>query len=186
MKRKLQVRPLVSAVFAALTAEGVAQAFGLPADAMIFNSYETVAGSTLACTTSVPATYDAAGYGPTSMVYTVIGEITDLPGAAGRKYNTVEHAPISSRMRQRKKGSYTLEDIVVQMAWDQADAGQDLCRTAADNDSILTFCLTKQSGAKRYFTAQVSEFVEKAGTVDNVVVGQMTLLRQRDTVMDPA
>jgi hypothetical protein len=148
-------------------------------------SYETVAGSTLACSIDVPATYDEAGYGASSMVYTNIGEITDLPGAAGRKYNTVEHAPIASRMRNRKKGSYTLEDIVVQMAWDQADAGQDLCRTAADNDSILTFKLTKQGGDIRYFTAQVSEFVEKMGTVDNVVVGQMTLLRQKDTVSSP-
>jgi hypothetical protein len=149
-------------------------------------SYETVAGSTLACTTSVPATYDAAGYGATSMVYTAIGEITDLPGAAGRKYNTVEHAPVTTRLRQRKKGSYTLEDLVVQMAWDQTDAGQDLCRTASENDTVLTFKLTKQSGAVRYFTAQVAEFVEKMGTIDNVVQGQMTLLRQRDTISDPA
>ena len=149
-------------------------------------SYETVAGSTLACSVSVPATYDAAGYGATSMVYTAIGEITDLPGAAGRSYNTSEHAPLSSRLRQRKKASYTLADLVVQMAWDQSDAGQDLCRTAAEDDSILTFKLTKQSGAVRYFTAQVSEFIENMGTIDNVVQGQMTLLRQRDTVMDPA
>ncbi len=148
--------------------------------------YETVAGSTLACTTSVPATYDQSGYSASAMVYTNIGEITDLPGAAGRNYATVEHAPIDTRKRNRKKGSYTLSDLTVTMAWDQADAGQDLCRAAALDDSILTFKLTKQGGDVRYFTAQVSGFIENMGTVDNVVQGQMTLLRQRDTVSDPA
>ena len=149
-------------------------------------SYETVAGATLACSVTPPSPdTTAAGYS-TAIVYTAIGEITDLPGAAGRSYNTVEHAPIGSRMRNRKKGSYTLEDITVVMAWDQSDAGQDLCRTAADDDSVLTFKLTKQSGDIRYFTAQVSKFIENMGTVDNVVQGSMTLLRQTNTVMDPA
>ncbi|MCR4331761.1 MAG: hypothetical protein NUV34_03520 [Sulfuricaulis sp.] len=149
-------------------------------------AYETTAGSTLACTTVVPASYDEGGYGASSMVYIAIGEITDLPGAAGRTYNTSEHAPLASRLRQRKKASYTLSDLVIQMAWDQSDAGQDLCRTAANDDSILTFKLTKQGGDIRYFTAQVSEFIENMGTIDNVVQGQMTLLRQRDTVSNPA
>lgn len=149
-------------------------------------SYETVAGATLACSVTPPSpNTTAAGYS-TAIVYTNIGEITDLPGAVGRKYNPVEHAPISSRMRSRKKGSYSLEDIVVVLAWDQNDAGQDLCRTAANDDSVLTFKLTKQGGDIRYFTAQVSEFIEKMGTVDNVVQGQITLLRQTDTVSDPA
>jgi len=149
-------------------------------------SYETTAGSTLACSITPPSPNTTPAGFSTAIVYTDIGEITDLPGAAGRKYNTVEHAPITSRRRQRKKGSYSLEDIVVVMAWDQNDAGQDLCRTAALDDSVLTFKLTKQGGDIRYFTAQVSEFLEKMGTVDNVVQGQMTLLRQTDTVSDPA
>lgn len=149
-------------------------------------AYETVAGATLACSVTPPSPdTTAAGYS-TAITYTTIGEITDLPGAAGRKYNTTEHAPIAERKRNRKKGSYTLEDITVVMAWDQSDAGQDLCRTAANDDSVLTFKLTKQGGDIRYFTAQVSAFVENMGTVDNVVQGSMTLLRQTNTVSDPA
>lgn len=145
-------------------------------------TYETVAGAVLACSVTPPSPDTTAAGFSTAIVYTNIGEITDLPGASGRKYNTVEHAPISSRKRNRKKGSYSLEDIVCMMAWDESDAGQVLCRTASNDDSVLTFKLTKQSGAVRYFTAQVSEFIEKMGTVDNVVEGRMTLLRQTDTV----
>lgn len=149
-------------------------------------SYQTVAGATLACSVTPPSpNTTAAGYS-TAIVYTNIGEITDLPGAAGRKYNIVSHKPIDTRKENRLKGGYSLEDITVVMAWDQSDAGQDLCRTAADDDSILTFKLTKQNGDIRYFTAQVSEFTEKMGTIDNVVQGQMVLLRQTDTVSDPA
>lgn len=149
-------------------------------------AYETVAGATLAVSVTPPSPdTTAAGY-ETAIVYTNVGEITDLPGAAGRSYNTVEHAPIDTRKRNRKKGSYTLDDLTVTMAWDQSDAGQDICRTAALDDSVLTFKLTKQGGDIRYFTAQVSKFIENMGTVDNVVQGQMTLLRQTDTVSDPA
>lgn len=148
--------------------------------------YETVAGATLACSVTPPSPDTTIAGFSTAIVYTTIGEITDLPGAAGRRYNTTEHAPLASRKRNRKKGSYTLEDITVVMAWDQSDAGQDLCRTAANDDSVLTFKLTKQGGDIRYFTAQVSAFIENMGTVDNVVQGSMTLLRQTDTVSDPA
>ncbi|MCR4297507.1 MAG: hypothetical protein NUV75_01955 [Gallionella sp.] len=149
-------------------------------------AYETVAGATLACSVTPPSPDTTAAGFSTAITYTDIGEITDLPGAAGRNYNTSEHAPLSSRRRQRKKASYTLDDLTVVMAWDQSDAGQDLCRTAALDDSVLTFKLTKQGGDIRYFTAQVSGFIENMGTVDNVAQGQMTLLRQTDTVSDPA
>lgn len=149
-------------------------------------AYETVAGATLACSVTPPSpNTTAAGYS-TAIAYTTIGEITDLPGAAGRQYAIVSHKPIDTRKENRKKGSYSLDDLTVTMAWDQSDAGQDLCRTAANDDSVLTFKLTKQGGDIRYFTAQVSKFVENMGTVDNVVQGQMTLLRQTDTVSDPA
>lgn len=149
-------------------------------------SYETVAGATLACSVTAPSPDTTIAGFSTAIVYTAIGEITDLPGAAGRSYAVVEHAPIGTRKKNRKKGSYSLDDITVVMAWDQSDAGQDLCRAAALDDSVLTFKLTKQGGDIRYFTAQVSAFIENMGTVDNVVQGQMTLLRQTDTVTDPA
>lgn len=153
---------------------------------MVVLSYETVAGSTLAVTATAPATLDLAGYSSTDNVWTTVGEITDLAGVAGRKYNTSEHAPIDSRQRKRKKASFTFEDRTFMMAWDPADAGQDLCRTASLDDSIVYFQITKQGGDKRYFSAQVSEFSEVAGTVDNVVQGRMVLLQQTDTVSDPA
>jgi hypothetical protein len=55
-----------------------------------------------------------------------------------------------------------------------SDAGQDICRTAADSQTqVLSIKITKQGGDIRYFTAQVSKFVENFGTVDNVVQGMI-------------
>lgn len=147
-------------------------------------AFETVAGSTIGLSTAAPATYDAAGYGALS--YTNTGEITDLGQGLGRAYNTVSHSPIASRQVVEKKGSYRLGTLELMMAWDMDDAGQDIARAAALNDSILSVKITKQGGHIRYFTAQVSEFVESFGTVDNVVQGKMTLMLQRDIVYSPA
>lgn len=147
--------------------------------------FQTVAGSTLACSTAAPATYDASGYG--ALTYTSIGEITDLGGNLGREYNIVSHSPVATSKVIEKKASYRLGSQDIVLAWDQSDAGQDLLRTAADDpDDVLSFKLTKQNGDIRYFTAQVSKFLENFGTADNVNQGMVTLLRQTDVVMSPA
>jgi hypothetical protein len=169
---------LVACAFAGLVDPVTATAAGM------FLSFETVAGSTLSVSVTAPATFDVAGYG--ALGYTLVGEITDLGQGLGRKYNIVEHAPIASRQRIEKKASYSLGSMEYMMAWDMNDAGQDLCRAAALDDSVLSIKVTKQGGDIRYFTAQVSEFVENFGTVDNVVQGKMTLLRQKDVVYNPA
>lgn len=148
-------------------------------------SFETVAGSTLSVSTAAPATYDAAGYGALS--WTTVGEITDLGSNLGREYNKVAHSPVATGQIVEKKASYRLGEIDMTCAWDQSDAGQDILRTAADHQTqVISVRIVKQSGDIRYFTAQVSKFVENFGTVDNVVNGMLTLLRQRDVVMSPA
>ena len=179
------MRLLVVALLIVASVIGVIE----PANAMLAGavlSYETVAGSTLWVSAQVPATYDTAGYDASIMNWTLVGEITDLAGVAGRQYNISEHAAISNRLRQEKKASYKFPPRVFQMAWDQSDAGQDICRTSSNDDSVLSFKILKQGGDARYFTGQVQGFVEMAGTVDNVVQGTMTVLQQRDTVMNPA
>jgi hypothetical protein len=115
-----------------------------------------------------------------------VGEITDLGSGLGRDYNTTTHSPIATRQVIEKKGSYKLGELALVMAWDMNDAGQDLLRAAALDDSVLSVKIVKQGGDVRYFTAQVKEFVENFGTVDNVVQGKCTLLRQKDIVYNPA
>lgn len=140
----------------------------------------TVAGTTLSIAVNPPATHDAAGFAALSWV--PVGELTDIPSVIGREYNVVTHSPVSSAQVIEKKGSYKLPQADAVCAWDEDDAGQILIKTASESNDIYSFKMVKQDGAIRYFTAQVSKFVEENGTVDNVVTGSFSLLRQTNTV----
>lgn len=142
---------------------------------------ETVAGAALSVSAALPATYDATGYA--ALAWTEVGELTDIGSVKGRSYNTSTHAPIKSSQQTEKKASYKLGNADMVVGWDDNDAGQTIIETGANHASaIYSFRLVKQGGAVRYFTAQVMNFVENMGTVDNVVQGKFTLLRQTDTI----
>ncbi|OEZ90725.1 hypothetical protein [Duganella phyllosphaerae] len=140
----------------------------------------TVAESKLYISLGKPATNNAAGFA--ALTWTLIGEITDIGTVTGREYNTSTHAPVASAQQIEKKASYKLGSSEFKMGWDETDEGQQMVDAASKDYSIPSFKLEKQDGAVRYFTAQVSKFTEDNGTVDNVVQGSMTLLRQTDTI----
>lgn len=140
----------------------------------------TVAESSLWISAAAPATHDAVGFA--ALVWTEVGEITDMGSVLGREYNTSTHAPITSAKQIEKKASYKLGVAEFVVGWDEVDAGQILVEAASKDYSIPSFKVIKQDGAIRYFTAQVSKFVENNGTVDDNVTGAITLLRQTDTI----
>ena len=141
---------------------------------------QTVANSALFISAAAPLTFDAAGFA--ALAWTKIGEITDMGTVTGREYNTSTHAPIDTAQQTEKKASYKLGSSEFKCGWDDDDAGQILADAASRDYTSPSFKVVKQDGAIRYFTAQVSKFVEENGTVDNNVTGSLTLLRQTDTV----
>lgn len=146
---------------------------------------ETVAGSVLYVSAALPATNDAAGFA--ALTWAAVGELTNIGSVKGRSYNTSTHAPIGSAQQIQKKASYTLGNADMTVGWDDDDAGQVIIEAGANsNTAVYAFKLVKQGGAIRYFTAQVMNFVENMGSVDDVVQGQFTLLRQTDTISVPA
>ncbi|ATQ74856.1 hypothetical protein CR152_10220 [Massilia violaceinigra] len=140
----------------------------------------TVAESSLWVSVAVPATYNAAGF--LALTWTKIGEITNMGSVTGRAYNNSTHAPVDTAQQIQKKASYTLGESEFMMGWDEEDEGQIIVDNASRTYDILSFKLIKQDGALRYFTAQVSTFVENNGAVDDIVQGSLTLLRQKDTI----
>jgi hypothetical protein len=140
----------------------------------------TVAESSLWVSVALPATYTESGYD--ALTWTKIGEITNVGSVLGREYNTSTHAPVDSAQQIEKKGSFKLGSAEFMMGWDEEDAGQIIVDAASRSYSVLSFKLEKQDGALRYFTAQVSKFVENNGAVDDNVQGALTLLRQTDTI----
>lgn len=143
-------------------------------------SFDTVASTKIYISPDAPATLDKVGF--EALIWTLIGEVTDVPSVVGREYNTSTHSPVTNPQVTEKKGSYKLPNAEIQCAWDEDDAGQKLVQADADTYNTPSFKLVKQNGAIRYFTAQVGKFVENNGTVDNVVTGAITLLRQTDSI----
>lgn len=142
---------------------------------------ETVASSKLYVSAALPATYDAAGYA--ALTWSEVGELTNIGSVKGREYNTSTHSPIGTAQIIEKKASYKLGNADMTVGWDEDDAGQVIIETGANSQSaVYAFKLLKQGGTIRYFTAQVMKFVENMGSIDDVVQGQFTLLRQTDTV----
>lgn len=144
-------------------------------------SYDTVAETEIFISATLPTdTTSAAAFA--LLTWVKIGEVTDVPSVVGRQYQTTSHSPVDSAQTTKRKGSYELPDAEIVCAWDDDDAGQILVDTASRSYANYSFKLKKQDGALRYFTAQVSKFVENNGTVDSKVTGAITLLRQTDTV----
>ena len=140
----------------------------------------TVANTVVSISADIPATFTGPAFA--ALTWTVIGELTEIGNVLGRSYNTSTHAPVGTAQQVEKKASYKLGNAEFGCGWDETDAGQILLATAAESNAIYSFKVTKQDGKIRYFTAQVMSFVESLGTVDNVVNGKFTLLRQTDTI----
>lgn len=147
---------------------------------MIGENVTTVAGSSIWISAAAPATNTTAGF--EALAWTKIGEVTNMGSVTGREYNTATHAPIDRAQQIEKKASYKLGSTEITVGWDEVDAGQILVEAASKDYSTPSFKVIKQNGAIRYFTAQVSKFVEENGAIDDNVTGVITLLRQTDTL----
>ena len=62
----------------------------------------TMSGATLAISASLPATYNAAGYGATAMVYTTVGEIENF-GNHGVTANVTTFTAIANSVVQSSR-----------------------------------------------------------------------------------
>ena len=135
------------------------------------------AGSAIAISAALPATYDQAGY--EALTFSAIGEITNL-GAFGKTYNQLSHNPLAERNTQYRKGGYEYPEMPLEMAWDEEDAGQDIVRAALDSDNSYAFEITHQNGTVIYFTAQVFSYVTNIGTNQDVTTASSTVRPDRD------
>jgi len=132
----------------------------------------TSAGSTLKISASAPATFNAAGY--SLLVYTSVGEITDL-GEFGREFTLVTHNPVGSRGTQKFKGSFNEGTMNLSLGLDTDDAGQVLMKAGSLSDTAYSFEVTTQNGDSYYFQAMVMSFKVGVGSVDSITTATCTL-----------
>jgi hypothetical protein len=133
----------------------------------------SAAGSTLAISVGVPATQDGTGYAALS--YTDIGNLEKI-GTVGASYAKTEFQPFQGA-KQKYKASADYGSLAPTLAHDEADAGQSILRTAADDETnrLYAFALTYPTGAKRYFQARVFGYPETIDGADTVLMATPTI-----------
>lgn len=143
---------------------------------------QTVAGTTIGISASLPATYDSTGFAALS--YTAIGEVTDI-GTFGRDYTLVTHNSIADRKTYKFKGSYNNGSLALKLAkatLASTDAGQTLANTASGSDASYSFKITAQDASDAYFTGKIMSFMTNTGSVNSILGAEIKIEIDSDIV----
>lgn len=143
------------------------------------NTVQTLVETTIGVSASLPATYDAAGYG--ALTFATVGQVTDWT-AGGQVYNVVTSNPIAQRSTDKYKGTFNNGADSITVNRDDDDAGQVIIQAALTDDADYAFEVTYQDGTIDYFTGKVVSFDTVAGGADSIVQKTIQLERTRSTV----
>jgi hypothetical protein len=133
----------------------------------------TMSGATLAISASLPATYNAAGYGATAMVYTTVGEIENF-GNHGVTANVTTFTAVANSVVQKFKGSKNYGTMNLVIGNMPSDAGQDIIETAAESTARYSVKISYPTRAGEstaeihYLDVLVSKREFQDGAVDDV------------------
>lgn len=109
-----------------------------------------------AISASLPATYDAAGYAATTMVYTTIGKVQDFP-TYGSKRPVTKFPPIAGAI-EKIKGTPDYGDGDLIMADVPADAGQVILKAADASPNHYSLKITYSDNEIHYLDVIVSSW----------------------------
>ena len=143
------------------------------------DSVQTLVETTISVSASLPATFDAAGYG--ALTFTAVGQVTDWT-AGGQVYNVVTSNPIAQRSTDKYKGTFNNGTDSITVNRDDDDAGQVIILAALTDDADYAFEVTYQDSTIDYFTGKVVSFDTVAGGADSIVQKTIQLERTRSTV----
>lgn len=171
MKSTKLVRPLVSAVIEALRPThdrlfGWMQRNGLVLCAAP-TTVQTLAGATLGVSATLPATFDAAGFAATGMVYAEIGEVEDF-GDHGLTRSVAKFTPVGTAVVAKRPGAKDYGEMTLKIGNVPSDAGQVICAAAVESNLPIAFKMTYPSGEIHYLSGCVTSFVHNDGSVDNI------------------
>ncbi len=127
----------------------------------------TSSGATIAISASLPATYDAAGYGATTITYTAIGDVSDH-GAHGVTAAITKFTPVDTATVNKVKGSKDYGAKTLKIANIAGDAGQVILKAASESTAHYSVCITYTDTEKHYLDVLVSKYEYNDGSVDSV------------------
>lgn len=128
---------------------------------------QTMVGATFALSASLPATYDAAGYEASAMVYTLVGEVDNF-GNHGTTAKIAEYTPVASGVVGKAKGSRNYGGITIGMGSVPSDAGQAILEAAIESSAHYSAKLTYPDGAIHYLDVLVSKNEFQDGAADAI------------------
>jgi len=134
---------------------------------------QSMLGATVAISASLPATYNAAGYGATGMTYTTVGQVENF-GNHGVKANVLTFTPVATGVINKLKGSKDYGQKAFVLGCLPSDSGQDLLRTASESTAHYSVKITyplgegEATGEIHYLDVLVSSFENQDGDVQNV------------------
>lgn len=133
----------------------------------------TFTDTTYAISASLPATYDAAGYGVTTITYTLIGRVQDFT-PYGSKRETGTFKPIAGAV-EKYKGAPNYGDGDLVCADVPADAGQVILKAAEASPNHYSMKITYSDGEVHYLDVLVSSWVLAGGKENTPLTRTATL-----------
>lgn len=129
--------------------------------------------ATLAISASLPATYDAAGYGATAITYTAVGKIEDH-GTHGVKVNVSTFTPVDTGVTAKYKGSKDYGTKQLRIGYLPSDAGQVIIAAAVESKNHYSVKITAPTGDGEstgeivYLDVLVTAYENVEGTVNDI------------------
>lgn len=128
----------------------------------------SLAGATLSISASLPATYDAAGYAATTVVFTAVGEVENF-GNHGVTATVTEFTPVDTSTVAKVKGSKNYGTMSITLGDIPGNAGQVLLRAASESTAHYSVKLTYADTSVHYMDVLVSKYEDQNGSVNDVI-----------------
>jgi len=135
----------------------------MPAATTSFSS----AGTKLNVSASLPATYNAAGYGALTWTANEVGEVVNM-GEFGSQFSLITQELLNSRIVKKFKGNVNYGSIQLELGRAPGDGGQIILLAALASDNSYSFMVPLQDGTKQYFTGKVMSYTTNVGTSNQI------------------
>jgi hypothetical protein len=128
---------------------------------------EGLSGAVLSVSASLPATYDAAGYGATTVVFTAVGEVENF-GNHGVTSTVTEFTPVETAVITKIKGSKNYGTMSLVIGNVPGNAGQVILKAASESTARYSAKITYPDTVVHYLDVLVSKFEYVDGAVNDV------------------
>lgn len=129
-------------------------------------------GTIFQVSAELPAGINAGNYDALS--WTTIGEVVDI-SEFGLAYNIVEHETVEKEYAKKVKSTYAYDDMQINCAMDEADAGQIIINTAHRANQSYAFRLINSGGLRYHFTGFVTSNKTGAAIGDDLITKSIVI-----------